>query len=495
MDPLLKIKIDSFSAQVVKTCSNQATLQQTRDFIPISSIVQDNLDILDGDFSDNLLPHLVRWFSEDFFKWFSAPPCDHCGSELTHSRSFVNIEGKSVETYCCPNDTCSFRYDFIRHNDPAILLHTRQGRCGEWANCFQMILSALDYDSRVILDTTDHVWNEVWSETQKRWLHVDPCEGVIDNPLIYEVGWGKKLQYCLAFSQHEVLDVTARYSKDFAATKSIRNLSDEEFLASYLNSLTDKLLEGIESRERIIERRRHEIAHLSELSSKKRDEEADFHKVQGRKTGSIRWRIERGEFSPIIRNLTILRVSKAEKSNPGEPLFSLKYHCDSNRYLSNVSVYQVKNWSKLVYLSENLDFKYEKDWKTSYIARYETCSYDQAGIIQWRFDVSSLSNDEDWTRLNVTLNGQTYPNTSIKISLTSLDGQDNELRSFELELNNLKSVRSDELDRRNCKTLTIEARLEGGMAGDPVAWQKPQLFRQARGTNTQNEWPFIVEFF
>ena len=40
-----------------------------------------------------------------------------------------------------------------------------------------------------MLDWTDHVWAEVWSETESRWLHVDPGEGV-DRPLIYEVRIG-----------------------------------------------------------------------------------------------------------------------------------------------------------------------------------------------------------------------------------------------------------------------------------------------------------------
>ena len=82
----------------------------------------------------------------------------------------------------------------------------------EWASCFTLICRSLDFDTRYILDKTDHVWNEIYFASLQRWVHVDPCEKKFDAPLMYEKGWNKKLAYVYAFSKDEIVDCVWKYS-------------------------------------------------------------------------------------------------------------------------------------------------------------------------------------------------------------------------------------------------------------------------------------------
>ncbi|XP_010344852.2 peptide-N(4)-(N-acetyl-beta-glucosaminyl)asparagine amidase isoform X2 [Saimiri boliviensis] len=196
------------------------------------------INISDEDF---LLLELLHWFKEEFFHWVNNILCSKCGGQtrsrerLLPSDDELKWGANNVEDHYC--DACQFSNRFPRYNNPEKLLETRCGRCGEWANCFTLCCRALGFEARYVWDYTDHVWTEVYSPSQQRWLHCDACEDVCDKPLLYEIGWGKKLSYVIAFSKDEVVDVTWRYSCKHEEVIARRTKVKEALLRETINGL------------------------------------------------------------------------------------------------------------------------------------------------------------------------------------------------------------------------------------------------------------------
>lgn len=243
------------------------------------------------------LLQLLFWFKKSF-RWVNSPPCDKCGGETNSIGmgaplpSEIEYGGSRVELYRC--NICSGITRFPRYNDPLKLLETRSGRCGEWANCFTLYCRAFGYESRLILDFTDHVWTECFVHHLGRWMHLDPCEGVFDNPLLYEKGWNKKLNYVIAIAKDGVYDVTKRYTRKWHEVLSRRNITTETVASSVLSSITRecRIRYSFESLSILEHRDKKETDELEMAVHSKIDNSLS---LPGRQSGAIEWRMSRSE--------------------------------------------------------------------------------------------------------------------------------------------------------------------------------------------------------
>ncbi|KAK9460948.1 uncharacterized protein V1516DRAFT_695707 [Lipomyces oligophaga] len=242
-------------SQVPMEYENSDLLDEALDIMPLAALYEqaEAAVLQDPSWSmqDHLIRALLKWFRNDLFEWVNSPKCEICGADSRPKGPTAPTHGEQqdgagrVELFECTS--CGAAIRFPRYSKPRRLLTYRKGRCGEWANCFALLCRALGSTTRWIWNAEDHVWVEVYSTAQKRWIHADPCETAWDNPRLYEQGWGKKMSYVLAFSADGARDVSWRYIRN---PRLPRNRISEVQLGLVLKSITTKRRELISPAER-----------------------------------------------------------------------------------------------------------------------------------------------------------------------------------------------------------------------------------------------------
>ena len=240
-------------SSIMERYKDPKRLDSVADLIDLGKIYE-NVDKREQESKDEYLKYedfivleVLRYFKNDFFKWVNKPKCPTCHNDGDNvvTNGFESIPGDDdisiVEKYECIH--CNQKINFPRHNDPVKLLLTRCGRCGEWVNCFMLILLALlgtEAKLRYVWNAEDHVWCEYYSRGAQRWIHLDPCEGVADAPLLYCENWGKRMSWCIGFGDSYVIDLSDKYiTKEKQIPKSSL-ISDPKLVDTYINNVLNR---------------------------------------------------------------------------------------------------------------------------------------------------------------------------------------------------------------------------------------------------------------
>ncbi len=113
------------------------------------------------------------------------------------------------------NQNMSFTSNNERPHQPVRIFVKRFGRCGEYADLSSAVARiALIPCTNISSVSTDHAWNEFWEDG---WVSWEPVNGYLNNPLVYENGWGKVFGSVFEERSDGLFSpVTERYSEGLA---------------------------------------------------------------------------------------------------------------------------------------------------------------------------------------------------------------------------------------------------------------------------------------
>jgi Concanavalin A-like lectin/glucanases superfamily/Carboxypeptidase regulatory-like domain/Secretion system C-terminal sorting domain/Transglutaminase-like superfamily len=153
--------------------------------------------------------YLYNHNDEDYpkLKYF-LQNCDIAWNGLNH-----DINNAIGATHRWISQSMVFTSNSERPHQPVRIYAKHIGRCGEHADLRAAALRiALIPGTSILSISGDHTWNEFWDE---EWIHYDG--GDLNNPLVYENGWGKVFSSVFEIRSDGVLTpVTETYSEGWA---------------------------------------------------------------------------------------------------------------------------------------------------------------------------------------------------------------------------------------------------------------------------------------
>ena len=114
----------------------------------------------------------------------------------------------------------TFEEDTNFLEDPIQILNSGKGICVQWSIVYVAACLSLGYQSRLVVavDTSTWTFIHTWAEDYYNgtWVHVDPSDGVWNNPSRYQSwDWGKGIGSDVkiyAFEDGRFEEVTSTYS-------------------------------------------------------------------------------------------------------------------------------------------------------------------------------------------------------------------------------------------------------------------------------------------
>eukprot|EP00929_Paragymnodinium_shiwhaense_P070511 TRINITY_DN35702_c0_g1_i1.p1 TRINITY_DN35702_c0_g1~~TRINITY_DN35702_c0_g1_i1.p1 ORF type:complete len:424 (-),score=79.28 TRINITY_DN35702_c0_g1_i1:355-1626(-) len=145
---------------------------------------------------------LFQWFRDEFPYYRGACENGNQGNflGLTRPGEAQEAAGRVAVTELYAPANSSQVTEFPRYSSVALpILESRRGRCGEYSVLAMAMLEVVGIPARWVNNHAGHVWAE--ANIGDRWIHIDPCEAAVDNPLMYAKDWGRAPLHVLAYGR------------------------------------------------------------------------------------------------------------------------------------------------------------------------------------------------------------------------------------------------------------------------------------------------------